>query len=1332
MPSWKKVIVSGSDAKVATLFTSGHLTASGNFSATNISGSLTGSFRKIVVDDLIEATASVAISSSFAYTSSHSELARTSSLTQKVEFDATEANEEINILLGSSGAITEGGNNLNTQIQIAETGHRLNYNPAVKRLTIASGGTAATIDATSTYSNVTRYRAVSQSTAHNPSEAYLRPMFYKMPFFNTGNAGLNPEAELGVENTQTHKALYVGMKETGIMWNPFTYHLSASMEGSASFGTYIGDGSQLTGIVTGIFQPTGSFQSTANDLQITGSVDISSHITSSGNISGSSISTASFGSVQVTGMSVPNVVDVSSSFSSRTTTLETTMIAEQTNIDNLEAKVGQSLNTTDTPQFAALNIDGDLVAQRFIVSSSVSVITSSFSSGSTIFGDDITDIHKFSGSVSISGSISANGLAVVTSSAQIADEISGSFAATSASIATARQSYSQSISSRLGSVEAGNVGDGVSSGTNTGDITLNTSTADYLSIDGSQQITLGKIDLATDLTGSIAPINLVASDVQATISGSLGTNAVLIRSLTAAGITGSSTQLSSSVSSRITSVEASVGGQDLAKTASPSFQNMSLTGSLKISGSEQVTAIYANNIQNGYPTSNNWGSSLEGSYFNNFTNETHVSEILRFIAGAMSHSLDIADAAPNSKYLNSVSTAYTGTSTTSRGGLLNGVLGSSFESSKLSQHWTSSAAIDFSTTGSYRAVQEYLNLKGFIGDSDRGTYGNDTGTNPFHGSYASSTIPTTISTNGDFDNFTFSVTSVAGGSTNFNSSADGQLFGLGTLSSGNAYEYQVRIIASQSFSDTGSISTPSAASNTYHTNSFKDYTQNSFGTSNGLTLAKINTSQPAVIPAAYQDGKFASVSSPMTGRFYTGGSQNENSISASGYYKFHDIKIGIKSGSQSDFVYKNGSDSSVFFYLYAGGLPSDITTSVPTTTISNPNLVRTAFSATSRSLSGAPYLLTTTYSHTFSSEATKSFDPAYSALNALQHDISTDNFNTIGTTSLGSHTTVNIDSSGVNTSSAGVKGVLSADKSTLRADGDIPHIDDISFLSSSFTFSLDNNYNNTVESKATQAALNYTNTFRVRARNWKNNTQSNTSTTVNFYDATLFDQPSASGSMAIYSRAQGYDAGALDGTTEAFSGEDFRIQLNNNVTSFAGDAWSTSYALNQLGNYDLQVKPGYLVDPGSSDGYWYYTGFGSGTYKYYIRRFSTSGTKNSMTLNVGQTLQAWNSTSNGVSAAILFESSATPNYSRARIYDPTATVSNDIETNISTDNHKNPFSSAIDLYGNSGGGISSSTYTIPMRNIDGMTLSGTDNELYVILRYKSVTTPVTTITLAFS
>ena len=47
---------------------------------------------------------------------------------------------------------------------------------------------------------------------------------------------------------------------------------------------------------------------------------------------------------------------------------------------------------------------GDVIAQRYIVSSSVSFITQSFSSGSTIFGDTLDDTHQFTGSLSITGS----------------------------------------------------------------------------------------------------------------------------------------------------------------------------------------------------------------------------------------------------------------------------------------------------------------------------------------------------------------------------------------------------------------------------------------------------------------------------------------------------------------------------------------------------------------------------------------------------------------------------------------------------------------------------------------------------------------------------------------------------------------------------------------------------------------------------------------------------------------------------------------------------------------------------------------------------------------
>lgn len=775
------------------------------------------------------------------------------------------------------------------------------------------------------------------------------------------------------------------------------------------------------------------------------------------------------------------------------------------------------------------------------------------------------------------------------------------------------------------------------------------------------------------------------------------------------------------------------------------------TGSLQISGSDghQIsgslfvqtqdsgsTAITSNNTTVGYPSSNEWQSNLDGSYFNNFTHNTHISEILRFMAGVMSSSLDVADATPNTKYWGSVSTSYNLGSTTSKSSLLNGVLGSSYESAKLSVNWDNSAFIDVSTTGSYKDVQNYLIEKGFLLNSETGSGGfaNDTGTNPFNGSYGSR-IPNTILTQGTFGTNSFTITANAAGSSDTYSNSN--YFGLGTLTNGGPTPYYVRIFATQSFSDNYSDQTPDQTS-TFTTSSLTDYSISSFGSSNGLVLAKILTSQPAVIPSAYQDGDFNNVAGGLSGRKYTAGATAANSISASGYYNIHDVSIGLKTGSMSDFELKTGTDSATRFYLYAGDIPSDITSGTRTATVSNVELNRTSFSATSRSLSGAPYLLTTSYGFTFQGEVSGSFDPAYGySTNPLTVSRPTNTWANIGGSSL-NHSSVSVNSSGVQTNVANTRGVVSSDKVTQRSVGDIPRIDDICYLTSSYSFSLNSNANNVQQTRTSQQSQTYSLNFRLSGRNWKGSAINSNSATQNFYDASLFGQ-SITTKMAIYSRAQGYDASSLTGTSEDFSGEDNRIQINNNVLGFNGDLFTTNTfdTTNVLGDYDLQVKPGYLVDPGGDYGYWFDENFGSGTYKYYIRKFRTSGAKTSMTVNVGKTLVNWDSTSNGIAAAVLFKSSASGSganaaLTTARIYDPTETNSNLIASAVSADNFKNPFTDNLDLYGNIGGSVSSTTYTMPLRNADGMYLDNDDNEFYLIIRYKGDPSPITDISTSTS
>ena len=53
----------------------------------------------------------------------------------------------------------------------------------------------------------------------------------------------------------------------------------------------------------------------------------------------------------------------------------------------------------------SLKVRGDIFAENYIVKSTVSTITQSFSSGSTIFGDSTDDTHQFTGSINVTGSL---------------------------------------------------------------------------------------------------------------------------------------------------------------------------------------------------------------------------------------------------------------------------------------------------------------------------------------------------------------------------------------------------------------------------------------------------------------------------------------------------------------------------------------------------------------------------------------------------------------------------------------------------------------------------------------------------------------------------------------------------------------------------------------------------------------------------------------------------------------------------------------------------------------------------------------------------------------
>ena len=53
-------------------------------------------------------------------------------------------------------------------------------------------------------------------------------------------------------------------------------------------------------------------------------------------------------------------------------------------------------------------VQGDIIAENMIVSSSTTYMTTSFSSGNTAFGDSTDDTHQFTGSLKVTGSMGIN------------------------------------------------------------------------------------------------------------------------------------------------------------------------------------------------------------------------------------------------------------------------------------------------------------------------------------------------------------------------------------------------------------------------------------------------------------------------------------------------------------------------------------------------------------------------------------------------------------------------------------------------------------------------------------------------------------------------------------------------------------------------------------------------------------------------------------------------------------------------------------------------------------------------------------------------------------
>ena len=696
-----------------------------------------------------------------------------------------------------------------------------------------------------------------------------------------------------------------------------------------------------------------------------------------------------------------------------------------------------------------------------------------------------------------------------------------------------------------------------------------------------------------------------------------------------------------------------VDGIDQALVTTASF---TMNDGLNVSQS-----ISASNINVGNPTSNQWQTSLTGSYFNNFTQNTDVSEILRFVAGLLSQSAP--DAAPNTKNYNS----YTATAQNTTTGTV------------------TAGSVPQSSTNT---TVTYLTSRGFA----------NTGSTLFSGI-------TPIYTQ---QNYGYTYTSVAGGSTIVSSSADAQLFGLGLLSSGTPTNFRVSGSFTFRFKD-NSAKTDTATSASQHL-----ITQTGAGTTSGVTLAKILTVNPAVIPPAYQDGKYSASFAPTT---YSGSAL---AVSASGYYHIS-ASISIASGS-SGHTPATASNAEIFFAPL-----STILTNVPNQTPTTGSTTPSALTAVSRSLSGAPYLISSTYN--VSSSFTNLFNPLY-------HVGTIASLSTSGTGMVQTSGVTSVLTTAGLVSTAGA--VYDSTGTTARSSSQIPFETDIVKLNGLYTFGGTANITNI--GQITNTPL----TFTVSIAGFNKAASTSTYSSVSSYHtAGAFGQPAASGALAYYTRAQGADSGtytlsAAGSLAANFTGENNRLQIDDSLLSGSystGTKFTTgSYSVYTLGATDLQIKggasTGYLVKPGGTYGYWLADPSPSQTYKYaafgFTRNIATNQPSIAMTLAGNTTLVDWaNSSANNSVAMLIIPQSALGTVTQASGIDPVATAT----TLLAIAHPANPFGRSLNVLSNTNV-AKTNPFTIDFpTSPNAFPLNTTYRNFVVLIRYIGDPTPLTSITL---
>lgn len=749
-------------------------------------------------------------------------------------------------------------------------------------------------------------------------------------------------------------------------------------------------------------------------------------------------------------------------------------------------------------------------------------------------------------------------------------------------------------------------------------------------------------------------------------------------------------------------------------------------------------SAYFTNHNVGHPNSFQWQTGLAGSIFNNYNATTDVSEIIRALVGIVSASNPSFVAAPQpraSKWASST------------------VEGETVPSTDATTTWNTVFVPSTLIGPSLIAPIRYLQTKGFNSGAGKKLFD------------LVGTVYQT--TNNDY-----------GIRINSNSSLGTTYFDAGIASAG----VRVFAIATQSFSDTQSVATP-VASSTFSTRSLVVVT--STIDTGVLRVKNIASGTPAVIPPSYQEAYYTGLPI-ITARKYHPTKADFGSvaitaaaISSSGYYRYHGIKAGFASSSAATIGQVIGrslslatlSDQPTYFIT---PLTTSDVTSIQSQTVAfdrgDGAFDFTAVTATSRSLSGAPYLNNAGWLNTKQFWYKGLFRPLYYAVAS--------SVSTLAEVSASS-TIVNLTASGDwqwklsnGLIVAGSPAVYMSGGSNTTAPsiGAAPYQVSTASLGSGILIGIGPlNNNRTSYTGATNVVEQYplttTWTYQPRHRTWNSLgtwTPQGTAVNINFHTPGTFRQPASSGSLAVWISSNGQTGftGEATGSTRFLDETRRKPIYNLTVANATGGTWNSGSRLRLGDNGDLQYKPGttngFLVNPqhGANStgvntnggyGYWYPTGsYSSGHYKWALHEFdyklAEGAFKSSITLTINngnnnlEDFVAWDSTTNNSYAVgIIFSyqfnnlnEGGVDNGSKPRIFDVFSTNAFDPTLpNVAANTAgQNPFNESVEVVREwPSRSVSAGSITLGLQTLKGQRIVNLSNgpdysKIWVLVRYK--------------